>query len=60
MEFVKSFMREEEGQDVLEYGLVAGLIALVAYGTISAVSGDVTAIWTSVQTQADAAAALVP
>jgi len=28
MQFIKSFIREEEGQDVVEYALVIGLVAL--------------------------------
>jgi pilus assembly protein Flp/PilA len=32
---IKRFRREEEGQDLLEYGLLAGLIAVVALAGIS-------------------------
>jgi Flp pilus assembly pilin Flp len=59
MEFVKSFVREEEGQDVLEYGLMLGLVALIAYGAVNLVGQDVSTIWTNVQSKADDAATLV-
>ena len=33
----EKFPTEEEGQDLLEYGLLAALIAIVAIGAVSAV-----------------------
>ena len=32
---IKRFRRAEEGQDLLEYGLLAALIALVALGAVT-------------------------
>jgi Flp pilus assembly pilin Flp len=38
--------REEEGQDLLEYALLCGLIALVALGAVSAVGQTIdTVFW---------------
>lgn len=37
MEIAKTRTREEEGQDLLEYGLLCALIALVAFGAVSLV-----------------------
>ena len=34
--FVKSFARNEEGQDLLEYALLVALIALVAIAAVGA------------------------
>jgi Flp pilus assembly pilin Flp len=45
MEIVKSFVREEEGQDIVEYGLLLGFVGLVAFAAIQVVSGNVSAIW---------------
>ena len=33
--FVKSFARNEEGQDLLEYALLVALIALIAIGAVT-------------------------
>ena len=41
----------EEGQDLLEYGLLAALIAIVALGAVTAVGQTVyTVFWKSIQT----------
>lgn len=52
--FVKSFVREEEGQDLLEYALLVALIALVAVAAITLTGTNVNAIFTNI------AAALAP
>ncbi len=38
-------LRDESGQDVVEYALVLALIALAAFGLIVAVGGGVNEIW---------------
>lgn len=48
MTYVKSFVRENEGQDLLEYALLIALIALVAVGAITAAGGSVNTIFTSI------------
>ena len=48
---VKSFARNDEGQDLLEYALLVALIALVAIGAVQAAGGSVSAIFTSIATQ---------
>lgn len=48
---VKSFARNEEGQDLLEYALLVALIALVAIAAVKAAGGSVSAIFTSIATQ---------
>ena len=35
------FVREENGQDLIEYALLAGLIALVAVGSITLIGTNV-------------------
>jgi pilus assembly protein Flp/PilA len=43
------FRRSEEGQDLLEYGLLVALIAIVALGAISAVGQTIyTVFWQSI------------
>jgi pilus assembly protein Flp/PilA len=44
------FIREEEGQDIIEYALLAAFISVVAIAAINAVGGQVTAIYGEVNT----------
>lgn len=37
MNFIKNFLRDEEGATAIEYGLLAGLISVVIIGTVTAV-----------------------
>jgi len=46
--FVKSFRRNEEGQDLLEYALLVALIALIAIGAVGAAGGAVQGIFNSI------------
>jgi Flp pilus assembly pilin Flp len=47
----EKFPTAEEGQDLLEYGLLVGLIALVAFGAVSAVGQAIyTVFWQSIAT----------
>ena len=48
MNFVKSFARDEEGQDLLEYALLVALIALVAIAAVQAAGGSVQTIFQSI------------
>ena len=57
IDYVKSFVREDEGQDLLEYALLVALIALVAVGAVTAAGVSVNDIFTSVADQLDTAAA---
>jgi pilus assembly protein Flp/PilA len=52
---VRSFVRNEEGQDLLEYALLVALIALVAYGAVQAAGTSVNAIFTNIATQLESA-----
>jgi Flp pilus assembly pilin Flp len=43
------FRRNEEGQDLLEYGLLVALIALIALGAVSSVGNVInTVFWTTI------------
>src|SRR5688572_20144244 len=46
--FAKSFVSNDEGQDLLEYALLVALIALVAIAAVTAAGGSVSAIFTSI------------
>jgi pilus assembly protein Flp/PilA len=53
--YLKSFVRDEEGQDLLEYALLVALIALVAIGAVQAAGGSVQTIFQSIADQLAAA-----
>jgi len=46
--FVKTFARNEEGQDLLEYALLVALIALIAIGAVGMAGTSVSTIFTSI------------
>ncbi len=54
--FVKSFVRNDEGQDLLEYALLVALIALVAVAAVTAAGGSVKQIFTNIANALAAAA----
>ena len=57
MEMFDRIVREEEGQDLIEYALIAGFISVICYAVIQATGTSVSKIWDKVKTAADAAAA---
>lgn len=48
MEFLKRLVREEEGQGLIEYVLIVGLIALVAVGVIVLAGDSIKSIWQNI------------
>jgi len=46
--YMRSFVRHEEGQDLLEYALLVALIAIVAIGAVTAAGTSVKDIFTTV------------
>jgi pilus assembly protein Flp/PilA len=48
MNALRSFVRRDEGQDLLEYALLISLIALVAVGAVTAAGSKVSAIFTDI------------
>jgi pilus assembly protein Flp/PilA len=44
----KSFLRNDEGQDLLEYALLVALIALVAIAAVTAAGGSVSTIFQTI------------
>jgi pilus assembly protein Flp/PilA len=46
---VRRFCRNENGQDLLEYGLLAALIAIIALGAVSTLGNVITNVfWTTI------------
>jgi len=42
---IRRLVRPDEGQDLLEYGLLAALIALLAFGAVTAVGQTITSVF---------------
>ena len=51
------FVREESGQDIIEYVLLAAFISVVAWTIIQTIGSDVTTLYTDTQAVTGAAAA---
>jgi pilus assembly protein Flp/PilA len=49
VEDMKSYLKREEGQDLIEYALIAGLLALAAVTALIAMRGSLQGIWTNLQ-----------
>jgi len=46
---IQKFRRRDEGQDLLEYGMLAALIAIVALGAVQAVGNTINNVfWTAI------------
>jgi Flp pilus assembly pilin Flp len=45
--FLKKLVKDEQGGEILEYALIAGLIVVAAIAVIGAVGGKVLGRWTS-------------
>lgn len=43
-----AFLKEDDGQDIVEYALLMAFIALAAVGALTSLSGNLTVLWTSV------------
>jgi len=54
--YIKSFARNEEGQDLLEYALLVALIALIAIGAVGLAGGAVNKIFSNIAAALTAAA----
>ncbi|MES2533918.1 MAG: Flp family type IVb pilin [Pseudomonadota bacterium] len=46
---IAKFLRDEEGATAIEYGLIAGLIAVAIVGTVTSVGGQLNALFESIR-----------
>jgi Flp pilus assembly pilin Flp len=53
---IAAFVREQEGQDVVEYALLAAFISIVAATIFNTIGGDLSLIFGAVKTQTGTAA----
>lgn len=49
MTLIKKFLDDESGATAIEYGLIVGLIAVAIIGALTALGGDISELFTSVQ-----------
>ncbi len=49
MSFITKFVREDDGQDMIEYALLAGFISIVAILALQAIGPLVNAVYVGVQ-----------
>ena len=54
---IKSFLQEESGQDLVEYSLLLGFLALGSLALLSTAGTSVKTIWTTISTNLTTAAA---
>lgn len=57
MTYLKNFINDEEGQDLVEYALLLGFVAMAAAGILLTIGGDITSIFSKAKAQTGAAAA---
>jgi Flp pilus assembly pilin Flp len=55
MTFLKNFLREEEGQDLIEYTLLMAFVALASAALFIGAGGSVKGIWSTTNSQLTAA-----
>ena len=48
MSFLKSFLRDERGQDMVEYGLLAAFISIVAIGVLTQIGPAINTVFTNI------------
>lgn len=48
MELIRRFLQEEEGQGLVEYALIIGLIAVVAIAALTASGGSISSIFNTI------------
>ena len=53
---ITRFVREEEGQDIIEYALLAAFVSIIAATVIKTIGSDVLTIYQNVKTQTGLAA----
>jgi Flp pilus assembly pilin Flp len=56
-QIMKSFLQDEQGQDLIEYTLLMAFVALASAAIFIGAGGSISSIWTSTNTQLSAAAA---
>ena len=53
MQFIKNFIKEEDGVTAIEYALIAALIAGVIIAAVTLLGGNINTIFTNLKTKLD-------
>jgi Flp pilus assembly pilin Flp len=56
MNLLKNFWKEEDGQDLIEYALLAGFIIVTTTGVLQAIGTEVSTVYTNVEAKTKVAA----
>ena len=48
MNLLRMMWQDDEGQDLVEYALIAGLVSIIAVVAITAAGGSINRIWTAI------------
>ncbi len=54
---IKNFIRDEQGQDLIEYTLLLAFVALASAALFISAGGSINTIWSTANSQLSAAAA---
>jgi pilus assembly protein Flp/PilA len=54
MKLFKKFFRQDEGQDAIEYALLAGFVSLAVVAMIQTLGTDLNSVYTNVDTKVKA------
>ena len=54
MTFLKKFFNDEEGQDLVEYALLLGFVALAATAALTTLGGDLNTMYGKISTKVSA------
>ena len=54
---MRNFLRDEQGQDLIEYTLLLAFVALASAGLFMSAGGSISGIWGTAQSSLDDAAA---
>lgn len=57
MQLLSKMWNDENGQDMVEYALITGLISVVAFVAIQSTGTSMSSIWTNVSSSISSAAA---
>jgi pilus assembly protein Flp/PilA len=49
MQFIQNFIREDDGQGMVEYGIILGLVSVLAIGALTLMGGDISGIYTNIE-----------
>ena len=55
MQFIKNFIREEEGQGLVEYGIIVGLVSVAAIVVLTTMGTDLGGVFGQVNTTLEGA-----